>query len=396
MLVKKIRFFVCVSACLFVLCLAVSPGYALTVEGKVPQDVEALVAALLESAKKNTPPPSVEQLAPFLQYVQKNRSATQELEKRDPGLGVYSSGSMNMPLQRLVRYSFDPTIPGESLYPTAARRNFWMPESELVSKNIKLWEKMGSADTLVVHGREYEEVTPDASSGCHYFYYLNRMVMLFMYEGQQYVLAVSRQEAPSSIGRRGFILGDDNNWDYVYTNKNGTNLSMVGWADTFMYDSATIAVYFSDAANPQKTEYAYFKWVKAGWSGLNVVEREHIAVGTERFLASFKRILEHPALPKPEEISAAYGALQAKDDASLRAMLAPYAKALEAKAKEFSVTREKDFQAVLKDGKYAESMARQELVSELLKQHMRRVLGFSVLGDPASGSVSTSSNSTKP
>ena len=46
---------------------------------------------------------------------------------RDLGAGAYLKETLNVPLRKLVEYMLDPSIPGEAIYPSAVRRNAWMP-----------------------------------------------------------------------------------------------------------------------------------------------------------------------------------------------------------------------------------------------------------------------------
>jgi hypothetical protein len=46
-----------------------------------------------------------------------------------------------------------------------------------------------------------------------------------------------------------------------------------------------------------KVRCAVFKWLRAGWSGINMVRSKHIYNGLKRFAKPLKEILEYPSLP---------------------------------------------------------------------------------------------------
>jgi len=154
----------------------------------------------------------------------------------------------------------------------------------------------------------------------------------------------------------------------------GTNLTIASWAETYMYDSASVTLMFPDG---EGAGLAFFKWVKAGWSHMNMVQGRHIRSGGERFLASMRQVLDSPNVPAPEAISARSAALAAMDDATLRAAFEPQAAALERAAQSAGLLSQADFRSVLQDGAYARHLGREELISELMKLYMKEHLGMS-------------------
>lgn len=64
-----------------------------------------------------------------LDFVATNKQAANKVrpEARPQGSGAYLKETLNVPLRKLVEYMLDPSIPGEAIYPSAVRRNAWMP-----------------------------------------------------------------------------------------------------------------------------------------------------------------------------------------------------------------------------------------------------------------------------
>ena len=61
------------------------------------------------------------------------------------------------------------------------------------------------------------EITPDTHSGAYYAYNLHQTVLLFKYRQRKILVTVSRQVNVSSIGKKGYVLGGDDDWDYFYS-----------------------------------------------------------------------------------------------------------------------------------------------------------------------------------
>jgi hypothetical protein len=345
-----------------------------TGETRLSPELEKTLTGLLDAVDPGRAPPPEAELADLVNFMIFSAMPEKVLPaERAEGEGVFSRRHLRLPFQKLLRYCFDPDIPTEVIYPTVLRRGRWLPQSRAALKDARLWERLRERETVTLRGLEYEEITPDSFSGCYYHYTLHRLIILTHIGDRAAVIAVSRQTGPSSVGYKGAVVGRDSDWNYVYTKVVGSTLKLVGWAETYMYGSANVTVLFE---NGEESGLAFFKWVKAGWSNLNMVKSGHILAGGRRFLDGMCQVLEAPSLPTPEEIREHHNALTAMDDARLRAALAPYAALLEDKAAESALLSNKDFRAVFKDGGYPERLEREDLISELMKLYMKERLGM--------------------
>ena len=350
--------------------------------GTLPQDVEKAVAAMLAAVPKGASVPSADVYAPMLDFALRSAAETSNASpaKRPEGFGAYKRDTVKAPLSRILRYCYDPDIPAEAVYPSAVRRGFWLPGSDLLQKREPLWSSLDHLDApIVLRGKEFEEITPDTSSGCYYAYKLDRLLILTRYQGRAVFISVSRQQEPSTVGRKGAILGDDGNWEYIYSPVSGSTMSGLGWVDTYMYDSASVAVFFEEAPGAHATGYALFKWVNAGWNNMNVVKPKHIQAGTTRFLAGFKQVLESGKLPPAEDLAALGRELRRKADPDLRKGLDGYCDRLVVVGEKDNLLSSKDFWSVIKDSGYAQSLSHDELVSVYVKNFVKRKIGKPVL-----------------
>lgn len=366
-------------SCLFLaLCLACVPAttaHASTIDSNATQERGNLSPALEDALDQLTQatsatvapsPQAIDEVLRFLFTTEPKDLKKIEPKSRPSGAGVLYTDSVKVSLRTLMDYTLDTGIPGEAIYPTSVRRNDWRQGSEVLAKSATfLNSPLPPAEPLAMRGVEEEETTPDTSSGCHYSYALNRLFILAGYEGKSALFSISMLPKESGVGLKGLIVGDDGNWDYVYTNKPGTNITMLGWAETHLYGSASVTVFVGDESTPVTNIYS-FKWAKAGWSGSNVVKPSHITAGIKRFVDGVSTVLESPKRPTPNAIKARMAELNAMSDDALRAEAAPLAASLEANP----ALKDADYKTAVREN-YPASMNREQLLAELIKVFMR-------------------------
>lgn len=362
--------------CLF-LCLFVLSGASWAREsekksderGNLPEEIEAALTSTLDATTgKNAPDErALREIANFVLTSPAETLKKAEPKNRTSGSGVLYTGRIKVSLETLMNYILDPAVPGESLYPNSVRRNDWKPGSELLTAYTSfLKSPLPPATTLVMRGTEEEETTPDTSSGCHYSYDLKRLFVLMDYEGKSVLFSVSYLPSESSVGLKGVIVGDDARWNYVYTNEPGTNLPLLGWANTHLYGSASVTLYVGEGTS---TSVYTFKWAKAGWAGSNVVKTSHIREGLERFVTGLRTVMESPKRPTAEAIKTHMAELNALDDEALRSRFRPVAETLKADP----ALKSGEYKKAL-EGDYPAGFDREQLLAELIKHFMRSKL----------------------
>ena len=363
--------------CLMLVALTALPVQAVEKkEGGLPPDLETALSTLLSDAPQGKPDPDAGTLNAILRFVATNTKAAKNIrpESRPQGSGAYLKETFNVPLRKLTAYMLDPSVPGEAIYPSAVRRNEWLPGSAILKNASSLIDApFPPAAPLVTRGLEFEETTPDTSSGCYYAYKLNRLFVLTAYEGRTALLSVSVMPLQSSVGLRGAIVGDDKDWTYVYTPEKGTNLAMLGWAETYLYGSASVSIFMESAPGSNKVDAYLFKWARAGWKGSNVVKTSHIAAGLKRFTSGLRQVMESPRLPSAKAIASEASALKSLSQADLRARLNGFGSHLAGQSAD--PLDEKAFRAVLDNGAYPGTLKREDAAAELLKLYMRQQLG---------------------
>lgn len=360
---------------------ASSQENAFTPDSPINDSVESAINVLLACKDKGKNIPELDSLVPLLDFMMTSNGQGNNVHPaaRSEGQGIYWRRNIQRNFKEVLRYMYNPGIAHEAIYPASIRTGKWLPGSDLLTLSKPLWEQINSLkEPVVIRGVEYEEVTPDDFSGSYYVYKVKRLLVLMPYRGKPVLLSVSWQDGQSEEGRKGGILGQYHNWDFVYSKKAGATASGIGWMSTYMYGSSTITLLY-----PQEggfTGYAMFKWLRAGWSGINVVKRKHIIAGADRTYSGMQNVFlgDKTTLPALEKM---VGAVRGYDRATLLQKTAAYCKALAELSKKDEILSTDDFQEILQDGKYGENMADDNLRSLLISIELKRLLGKTVLGD---------------
>lgn len=281
---------------------------------------------------------------------------------------------VNASLKHILEYTYNPNIPNYAIYPSVIRISGWLPGSQFSTEDTKPWQYLDDCSTPKVwRGKEFEVNTPDSFGGGYYKYNLERLMILMKYQGRDVFLSVSRQIDKSSVGRKGLVV-DDNQWNYFYSGIPGLSAGGIGWMDTYMYASASVYVYIQDHNNPEHTVNFLFKWLKAGWAGLNVVRPKHIFEGSQRFASAFKSLMESPNLPSPETFASKVKQIMAMSDEEIALKMEKYSKSMEKMCSHYPEIVDK-FPEVYEGGKYADGFDRQERIGILVKEYVKQAMG---------------------
>ncbi|MBW2408631.1 MAG: hypothetical protein JRF72_02460 [Deltaproteobacteria bacterium] len=235
------------------------------------------------------------QITEILKFIEisNNPNVLYYADKQTGFPSAYYEFDVRRRLAGILKYAFNPDIPRLVTMPSSNRLSYWQQVENNGHTLPKLWEKTADLKTpIVIRGIEVVENTPDTFSGAYYKYDLYRALVLFRYGHRNVLISISKQKDVSDVGHKGFVLGPDENWDYIYTGKPGLTITGLGWVRSHMYDSYGISVYYELDPGAPMVRCAAFKWVRAGWSRINVVKKSHIYEGILRFSNSYKAILE--------------------------------------------------------------------------------------------------------
>jgi len=213
----------------------------------------------------------------------------------------YYAFNISSSLKRLLKYSYNTQIPGCAVQPEYIRLTEWKNASPTGNNTAEFWEQLDLFKQPVIKkGTLYMQNTPDIHTGAYYGYESFKSGILLKHQGKNVFISVSKQKDISEVGKKGFILGEGVNRDYFYSGEPGLNKFGLGSIKSYLYDAFSVTVYVE--AEPGLLKCATFKWLKAGWAGMNMIKPEHIKKGLKRFVRQQKSLIESDSLPSYERL----------------------------------------------------------------------------------------------
>ncbi|WP_319541716.1 hypothetical protein [uncultured Pseudodesulfovibrio sp.] len=378
---------------------AFSPAYAEEPEGlmdvnlsvkpePLAQDVESGIDHLFKVLKGDDSMLAMNKIQPMLDFVVNMQDDPKDIApaKRFKGYGVCLRQEVHTDLDRILRYFYNPAIPNYLLCPAVLRLSGWQEDSPFLAREKGLWEELPTLnEPVITRGREFETNTPDSFAEAYYAYDLNRLIILLKHQGKNVLVSVTEQDGKSDVGRKGAIL-NDTEWDYFYSGLEGLNKGMIGWMDTFMYSSGSVQIFVEHDQADMKSSVFLFKWLNAGWAGMNVVKRSHIYDGSLRYARSFKKVVESEDLT-PEAVVLGMAGVVDMSDIEMDVLIRQYAKNFETRFKNDPKLKSGDYAAIIADGGYAKVLDKEGRRSVLALEKLKNMLGMETLVTIGSGPV---------
>ncbi len=250
-------------------------------------------------------------IATLVDYVLSSKKNREHALSESQGCpGAYQEFDTKSNFHRFMQYSYNARIPSVVTRPSSLRYSLWRVPNGKVRNLPGNWEPIPAAGApVILHGMQHDSNTPDLTTGVYYEYDLKRTLIWVNYKGRQALVSISKQTDKSNVGEKGLILGDDSDWNYYYSGEPGSAKAGLGWVKSYIYDYFSVSVYVESGAAPAKVRTGVFQWIKAGWSGINFVQPDHIIKGLKRFARNHRMIMESPRLPAPNQVITAYQGL---------------------------------------------------------------------------------------
>lgn len=299
------------------------------------------------------------------------QSREHSLPKSDQCSGVYYEFDIRMAFPRFAEYSYNPLIPSSITRPASLRYSIWSNPRGDMSKMPGNWTAPPGGTPVVIRGVQHDSITPDPTTGAYYEYDLKRTLILLNHKGRPVLISVSKQADKSNVGKKGVILGSDNDWNYFYSNEPGTMKTGLGWAKSYIYDYFSVGVYTEANNSSGMVRAGVFQWLRAGWAGINFVKPDHILAGMKRFAQNSRMVLESPRLPAPGQLISAYQSLSGMPTEDLTRKYAVLQRALRS-----SALRSGKLDNLGSDEKQSHTDAsREQMCEELMLEHLKMTLG---------------------
>jgi hypothetical protein len=306
----------------------------------------------------------------------KDPAATYSAGQRKGATSNYYEFPVDRPIETMLDLAYSPEIPSYFTVPASLHQSNWIEVDGKQQPFPDLSHVMRTPfRPMLIKGVEAVQNTPDTNSGAYYAYTLDRAVVLTRHQGRRVLLSMSAQRGISDVGKKGLVVGSDDDWNYIYTGEKGCTIPGMGWADTYMYDSESIIVYYEMIEPVPHVRCAVFKWVHAGWAGVNMAQTVHIKNGVQRFAKNLKEVIESTSLPLKSELAAVIRRIESLPTHTLKEKVRDYFNTLKARHQDDSRLNRKWFTLLFKDDHYVEQMNRKELTAALCKEYLKYLLG---------------------
>lgn len=289
---------------------------------------------------------------------------------------AYYQLDIHRDLAHILRLTYNSDIPAVVTAPSTIRMSRWVEIEGQKQKLPKLWELLPVlASPVVLTGVEHIVNSPEKHYGAYYEYDLDRTLILFKYRGRNVFMSLSKQTGISDVGKQGVVLGLHENWDYIYSGKAGVSKAGLGWVTSYMYDSYSIAFYYETGIIRPLVRFGVFKWVRAGWKGINFVRPSHIYNGIVSFSEVFKQILESPELLAPFALVQSCKELEQLTNGQLRKIVKTQIERIEQRSLNEGLLSRKKTEDLFANQRYLKSLNRQEMESMVILEYVKQLLG---------------------
>jgi hypothetical protein len=297
------------------------------------------------------------------------------LDKSFGATSAYHEFVFEKDLRHILRFSYNPDIPSFITTPSSTRLSQWAGDGGGDFEFPNLSNSLNELDgPVMVKGIETVENTPDLFTGGYYKYDLDRTILLFSQEGRNVLVSLSKQKDVSGVGKKGAVLGSDEDWSYLYSGVKGLNKKGLGWVSSYMYDSYSVIVYMEMEPGKQPVKCGTFKWLRAGWSNINMVKKEHIYRGLQRYAETYKSIIETLTEPDADKFAQVFAHISDLDVATLRDANQSYLQSIKERYAQDRSLSAKWIAKLFKDDSYVNSMDRDELQSVLVLEYLKCAL----------------------
>jgi hypothetical protein len=358
---------------------ATASGEDSLTETKIPDSLSPDLVHLLNLAdphqQESFDPAKTKNL---LDYIEKPKDANAS-KFVAPQLGSPSSYyefDLRQSFEHILKYAFNPDVPGYLTTPSTFRLSHWKEVQGSGDQLPVLWNIIDTLDEpIILKGLGFVENTPDIVSGAYYSYHLYSTLIVFKFKNRKVIISISKQKDRSEVGKKGYVLGSDDNWDYFYSGKPGLSVPGFGWVRSYMYASSGINIYYEIDPYVPLLRCGTFKWLRAGWSKINAVKNHHIHDGMKRFAKSFKEIMEYPALPGINAFSETFSKIKAMPENELMERIKIYLNILENRyGHDYRPSRAWS-PKIFKDQSPWFQMATEAKQSVLMMEYMKHALG---------------------
>lgn len=348
------------------------------VDGAIDAELDYLLG-LIGRDSKSLASLQTERLDRTLEFLAgtKDPDALYHAQDRNGAPSAYWQLDLRRPIADVLRLTYDTDLPAVVTSPATVRTAHWSWTDAGNGRLPPFWvHARHMQQPLAMTGVEHLVNSPDEHTGAYYEYDLDRALLLTSWRKRPLFISLSAQKGRSAVGKQGIILGEDDHWTYLYSDIPGLNWPGFGWVDSYLYDSYSVALYLGTAGGGAPTRFGIFKWIKAGWVGMNMVRKAHITEGLKRYADAFKLILENPRTADVDAVVRQFAAIRNLPRSQLTQLTATYFDALTTDLKRTPPPAgATEAAALFAKGGYRQSIGPDEMISIASLERLKALLG---------------------
>ncbi|WP_459925187.1 hypothetical protein [Desulfatiferula olefinivorans] len=360
--------------CVFFVCCSI-PVLGEPCAGRLPLDGFAHLRALVGESPEPFDP---EKIRLLLDHVDSDGFAEEPLFRGglDRAASAYHAFEFRSDMARLIRYCYNPRIPSCAVMPSMIRLSAWKSLHDLSapSELAHLERRLpGLVEPVVIRSVYYMQNTPDPHTGAYYGYDSYRTVILMPYKGRRVLLSILKQKDVSDVGRKGYILGREQELDFFYSGEKGLTARGLGWVKSYVYDSFSVSVYMESPGSADRLRCATFKWLRAGWAGKNMAGDHHVHQGLLRFAEMFRQVMEADDFPSPDQLADICTGYTGLSDSELKSKMEEYLAFLQGKCASLSGCP-RYLRSAEAAARYVDSLSPMEMSATLIVDHVKHMI----------------------
>ncbi len=350
-------------------------------EVPVPKALKPGLTHLCRIAEPDNPTPfdpkCIEPVLDFLTSSQKS-DCIYYADVGVSGASAYNQFDFLKDFPSFIQFAFSSQIPAHISMPSSVRYTFWKEIGGQKQASLpQLWNKLADLNQpVVVSGVQYEMTTPNLDTGGYYGYDLNRRLILFKHNGKNVLISLSKQLDDSEVGKKGYVIGKDSNWEYFYSGEEGLTKPGLGWTNSYIYGSYSITIFYEMQTQPPTIRCGSFKWLDAGWMGMNMVKNKHIYNGQLRYESTLKEIIEHPSMPAPSILADRLAAIKKQSRETLITQYKLHLERIIKRSEQLEFAKvAKKIRKLLENGQILKQLKDEELYAVLAADYIKMVMG---------------------
>lgn len=342
--------------------------------GELEKELDRELGYLLSLAgPKTTNSVELEKIECLLEFA-KNNAATPDYRPAERGdmVSAYYAFPVQASLSNLLRYCYSPELNAAMIMPSVVRSFSWEEiEGNRQGAAPDLCEKLSTlTEPFSFCGVARQNLTPDINTGAYFSYSENQCMILIPGVTKTFI-TIGVQRDKSEVGEKGAVIGEDDQWIYLYSGEQGVTARGIGWAKTYIYAASSVTLYLETESNTLNV--VAFKWLDAGWSGINMSKTKHLINGMQRFADTLKYVMESARLPAYEELLGEQQKVTALSLEEMREQVAPYLAMVT--AMDDPLVKREPFSTQLTSGKYLQLLSQSDMEKILLTEYLKGQLG---------------------